>query len=63
MRIVKVMRVTRLFKLSKKLSGLRNIIKTLLFSIPSLMNVGAIGLLFFYIYAILGSFIFKDTVK
>jgi len=57
-RVFRVMRVTRLFKLIKSLEGLQKMINTLIFSLPSLLNVGALLFLVYYIYAILATFLF-----
>jgi len=59
-RIFRVLRVTRLFKLVKQFEGLQKLINTLIFSLPSLLNVGALLFLVFYIYAVLGTFLFKN---
>ena len=59
-RIFRVFRVSRLFKLIKRFTGLRKLINTLVFSLPSLLNVGGLLLLVYFIFAILATFIFKD---
>ena len=59
-RVFRVLRVSRLFKLVKKSEGLQKIINTLVFSLPSLLNVGALLSLVYFIYAILGTFLFSD---
>jgi len=58
-RIFRVLRVTRLFKLVRSFQGLQKIINTLIFSLPSLMNVGALSFLVYFIYSILGCFLFN----
>ncbi|EGR32725.1 hypothetical protein IMG5_072530 [Ichthyophthirius multifiliis] len=60
-RIVRVLRVTRLLKLVKSMQGLQKIIDCMVFAFPSLMNVGALLLLVFFIYSVLGVFLFKDV--
>jgi hypothetical protein len=62
-RIVRVLRVSRLLKLVKSMQGLQKLIETLVFALPSLMNVGALLLLVFFIYSVLGVFLFKDIKK
>jgi len=57
-RVFRVLRVTRLFKLVKSFQGLQKIINTLIFSLPSLLNVGALSFLVYFIYSILGCFLF-----
>lgn len=59
-RILRVLRVSRLLKLVKSMEGLHKIIQTLIFSIPSLINIGSLMALFFFIFAVLGVFLFKD---
>lgn len=54
LRIVRVMRLSRLFRLMKKHPGLLALIKTIMFSMPSLLNVFLLLLLLFFIYAVLG---------
>ncbi|EGR28449.1 hypothetical protein IMG5_174880, partial [Ichthyophthirius multifiliis] len=60
-RIMRVMRVSRLLKLVKTMQGLQKLIETLVFSLPSLINVGALLGLVFFIYAVLGVFIFQQV--
>lgn len=40
--------------------NLQKLIDTLVYSLPSLMNVGALLALVYFIFAVLGVFIFKD---
>lgn len=46
---------------TKQLEGISKIIRTIIFSFPSLMNVLALLFLIYFIFAILGVFIFKGT--
>jgi len=62
-RVFRVLRVARLAKLVKRFEGLQKIIKTLIFSLPSLFNVGALLFLVYFIYAILGTFLFNDILR
>ena len=59
-RVFRVLRITRLFKLVKSFEEMQNLLQTLILSLPSLVNVGALLLLVFFIYAVLGVFMFKD---
>ena len=59
-RVMRVIRVTRVLKLVRKFQGLTKLIETLIATLPSIANVGALYLLVFYIYAILGVFLFQD---
>ena len=60
-RILRVMRVSRLLKLVKSLKGIQKLLETLALSLSSLMNVGALVLLVFFIYSVLGVFLFSDV--
>jgi hypothetical protein len=41
--------------------GLQKLIKTLIYSLPSLLNIGALLFLVFFIYSVLGVFLFKSV--
>ena len=60
-RIFRVLRVSRLVKLIKRFQGIHKIIGSLIFALPSLINVGALLFLLFFIYAVLGVFIFSEV--
>ncbi len=60
-RVFRVLRVSRLFKLVKKFENLQKIINVLIFSLPALFNVGALLCLVYFIYAILGTFLFQNV--
>ena len=60
-RVVKVLRVTRLLKLVKALEGLQKILETLLITLPSIMNIGALLLIVFFIYSLLGVTLFGEV--
>ena len=45
------------------MKGLHKIIETLIFSLPSLINVGTLLLLVFFIFSVLGVFMFKKVTK
>lgn len=59
-RIFRIVRVVRILKLIKKLHSLKKIIESLIISLPNILNVAILLVLFYYIYAILGVFLFKD---
>lgn len=61
-RIFRVLRVTRIFKLIKKFKGLKKLIETLILIAPVILNLGTLYLLIFFIYAIIGVFMFKDVL-
>lgn len=60
-RILRVLRVSRLLKLVKSLKGLQKLLETLTLALTPLMNVGALVLLVFFIYSVLGVFLFSDV--
>ena len=62
LRVVRVFKIFRLFKIVKSVQGLRNIIRTIIYSLPSLLHIGAILFLVLFIYSVLGSFLF-GTMK
>lgn len=64
-RVVRVLRVSRLFKLmrTKQLEGINKIIKTLIFSFPSLLNVIFLLMLIYFIFSILAVFIFRNELN
>jgi len=53
-KVFRIARVLRVIRLAKNITGLRRLIVTLVASIPALINVGALLLLLFFIYAIMG---------
>lgn len=59
----RVLRVVRVFKLIKSFTGLQQIIQTLLFTLPSLLNVMALLLLVFFMFSVLGVFLFSSITK
>lgn len=55
------MRVTRILKLAGKNPGLLAILETIQFSIPSLMNVATLLMLIFFMFSVLGNFMFNEV--
>ena len=62
-RVLRVLRVSRILRLIGKYKGLQALISTIQFSLPQLMNVFLLLLLIFFIYAVLGVFIFGDIAE
>jgi|LauGreDrversion4_2_1035121.scaffolds.fasta_scaffold349919_1 hypothetical protein len=60
---MRVMRVSRVIRLIGKNKGLSALIDTIIFSLPSLMNVLGLLFLILFMFAILGSFFFRDIKK
>ena len=58
LRILRMLRVLRVLRLVKGSPGLQRLFRTLLFSLPSLFNVGGLLALAFFIYAVLGMNLF-----
>ncbi|CAD8079150.1 unnamed protein product [Paramecium primaurelia] len=61
-RVFRVLRVTRLFRLIKSFEGLQKLIETAIYSLPAMLNVTALLFLVFFIFSILGVFLF-GTIK
>jgi hypothetical protein len=62
-RIFRVLRITRLFKLIKSFQGIQKLIQTIILTLPSLINVGALMFLIFFIYSVLGCYMFKNVKR
>ena len=60
-RVLRVMRVSRLIRLINKHPGLQALLKTIMFSLPSLLSVFTLLMLAFFIYAVLGCFLFGNV--
>ena len=58
LRVMRVARVLRILRLLKNLKGLRDLVMTLVFAFPSLVNVGALLGLVIFMYAVLGMNLF-----
>ena len=56
--VFRVFRVARVFRLIPKAKGLRTLLHTLTFSLPALVNVGSVFVLFLFIYAVMGMNLF-----
>lgn len=54
----RIMRVFRLLRLAKRMTGLQSIITTVTYSIPSLLYVGVVLLLVLFVYSIIGMNLF-----
>ena len=56
--LLRVLRVARIFRLIPKAKGLKTLFETLVISLPALINVGSVLILFFFIFAIMGMNLF-----
>ena len=56
--LLRVVRIARVFRLLKKMPGLKALFRTLYYSLPSLFNVGAIMFMLVYVYAAVGMNLF-----
>ena len=61
--LLQVLRVARVFRLLKGAAGLRSLLNTLVFSLPSLINVGALLLLMFFVFAVMAMRMFAYTKR
>ena len=61
LRVLRILRVSRLFRLIKSLQTLQNLLTILRYALPAILNVMGLITLFFYIFAILGSFLFYQV--
>ena len=60
-RVARIMRVTRILKLAGKDPGLQAILQTIQFSIPALFNVFVLLVIIFFMFSILGNFLFWEV--
>ncbi|KAG2498044.1 hypothetical protein HYH03_003805 [Edaphochlamys debaryana] len=58
MPVLRVLRVVRVLRLIRGAKGIRKLLRTLLYSLPALANVGGVMLLFFFIFAVIGVSLF-----
>ncbi|KAK3250718.1 Caveolin-2 [Cymbomonas tetramitiformis] len=56
--LLRIFRVSRVFRLIPKAKGLRTLFNTLITSLPALGNVGSVLFLFYFIFAIMGMNLF-----
>ena len=61
-RALRVIRVIRILRVVHQFQGIRKLFVTFLFSLPSLVNVGAILFLMVYVYAVIGMNLFGDVI-
>ena len=59
--IIRSFRIARIIKIAKKLKDLQEIVNTFVLSIPELVNVGGLLVLFIYLYSVLGVFLFSHV--
>ena len=63
LKLLRSIRILRLLKLVRNYPDIKRLLDSLLFSLPSLLNVGALYLTIFYIYATIGVFLFHSVVS
>ena len=61
LRAARALRLARLLRIMKNLSNLQKLVRTLLFSLPMLVNVIVIILVVFFIYTLLGCYLFSKV--
>ena len=59
--IARVLRIFRIFRVIKRAKSLRQLLSTLMYSLPALYNVGLLLLLLFFIYAVAGMALFGNV--
>jgi len=57
---LRIIRVARLLRMIKTSEGIRQLLKTLFMSIMNILNTGALLLLIFFTFSIVGMSIFDD---
>ena len=62
-RILRVLRVTRLFRLGKAYQGIASMMEIISFSLPVLGNILLLLIIIMFIFAVLGTFLFKNITK
>ena len=60
LKLLRLFRIVRTLKLIKSMKGLQQLVQTLIFSLPSLMNVSALLFLVYFLFSILACFLFAD---
>jgi hypothetical protein len=58
-KVFRIFRITRILKLIKSVEGLKRLVNTIWFSLPSMINVSQLIFLTFYIFSILASFLYN----
>jgi len=61
LRVFRVFRVSRLLRLLGPSSTFRSLLKVLVYSLPSIYNIGALLFMLYFVYAILGINMFSET--
>ena len=59
-RVARVLRISRLFRLARFLSDLQALLQAVIYALPSILNVFWLLMLIYFVYAILGVFLFYD---
>ena len=57
--VLRVLRIARMFRIVKVSKGLRRLFYTMITSLPSLVDVGALLLLLFFVYGVAGMELFS----
>ena len=63
LRVLRVFRVLRIVRLLKSAKGLRDLLMTMVYSAPALVNVGSLLFLVVFIYAVLGMSLFPYVMQ
>lgn len=60
-RVIRVLRISRMFRVFKSLKAIQTMIDVIVFSLPAMLNVLSLMILLFFIYAVLGSYLFYQV--
>ena len=58
--IIRSFRIARVLKLIKRAKNLQKILQTIVIALPELINVGALLLLFIFLFSVLGVYLFAE---
>ena len=58
--IFRLLRIGRIFRIIKRARNLQKLFQTLIFSLPSLWNIGSLLFVVFYVYAVSGVYLFGN---
>lgn len=59
-KIIRIFRIVRTLKLVKSMEGLQKLVTTIIFSLPSLLNVSGLLFLVYFLFSVLSVFLFKS---
>ena len=60
-RVIRVLRISRMFKVFKSLKSIQTMMDIIWFSLPAMFNILSLMMLVFFMYAVLGSYLFYEV--